>query len=205
MAATRRSGHYAANTLDGVDRLGPGALVGLRNRPAAGQSAAGGRQRPRRGRGQPHLRAARTDVVSQGLSSTPWTFWPTSASRSCEANAYEGRIETLPRIAPGFLVFMKPGNPDPTNAFCRRCRRTAIGCRSSFNRRRWPASSSHVTVFKELEDLPRPTRATRGRGDLPHLQRRGAAVHRHRSDRRSSRAGFPRAATFRWSKCCCRS
>src|SRR5579862_1312884 len=29
-----------------------------------------------------------------------------------ESNAYEGRIETLPRVAPGFLQFLKPGNPD---------------------------------------------------------------------------------------------
>src|SRR5262245_66542960 len=30
-----------------------------------------------------------------------------------EANAFEGRIETLPRIAPGLLQFLKPGNRDP--------------------------------------------------------------------------------------------
>src|SRR6185369_8161056 len=29
-----------------------------------------------------------------------------------DANAYEGRVETLPRIAPGLLQCVKPGNPD---------------------------------------------------------------------------------------------
>ena len=29
-----------------------------------------------------------------------------------EANAYEGGIETLPRIAPGLLQCVKPGSPD---------------------------------------------------------------------------------------------
>jgi hypothetical protein len=79
-----------------------------------------------------------------------------------EANAYEGRIETLPRVAPGFLLFMKPGNPDAYE----RLLSTLQTYRHRVSIVIQPAQPTgffvHVTVLKELEDLPRPTRQTSG-------------------------------------------
>jgi hypothetical protein len=79
-----------------------------------------------------------------------------------ESNAWEGRIETLPRVAPGFLQFFKPGNPDSyerlLSTFQTYRHRASIVIQ--------PAQTGgffiHVTVFKELEDLPKPVRATAG-------------------------------------------
>lgn len=79
-----------------------------------------------------------------------------------ESNRYDGRIETMPRIAPGVAEFLKPGSP-------------VIGERvlASFQTYRHRASVKiqpadnggffiQVLVFKELEDLPRPVRSTVG-------------------------------------------
>jgi hypothetical protein len=80
-----------------------------------------------------------------------------------ESNAWEGRIETLPRIAPGILNALKPGSPDPYERLL-----------SSLQTYRHRAVVTiqpggqiggyfiHVTVYKELEDLPRPVRQTAG-------------------------------------------
>jgi len=79
-----------------------------------------------------------------------------------EANAWEGRIETMPRIAPGFLQFLKPGNPDSYE----RLLSTLQTYRHRVSILIQPAQTGgffiHVTVLKELEDLPRPVRATAG-------------------------------------------
>jgi hypothetical protein len=79
-----------------------------------------------------------------------------------EANAYEGRIDTLPRIAPGLLNVLKPGNPDPYE----RLLATFQTYRHRASILIQPAQAGgfflHVTVFKELEDLPRPVRSTAG-------------------------------------------
>ncbi len=77
-----------------------------------------------------------------------------------EYNAWEGRIETKPRIAPGLLLFMKPGNPD----LYQRLLATTQTYRHRATVRIQPAQMGgffiSVTVYKELEDLPRPVRAT---------------------------------------------
>jgi hypothetical protein len=79
-----------------------------------------------------------------------------------ESNAYEGRIETFPRIAPGFLQFLKPGNPDAYE----RLLATLQTYRHRASVLIQPAQTGgffiHVTVLKELEDLPKPVRSTVG-------------------------------------------
>lgn len=86
------------------------------------------------------------------------------------ANRYDGRIETFPRIAPGLEQPWKPGSPD----FRQRLYATLQTVRHRASVLIQPADDGgffvQVTVFKELEDLPRPTRETAGnasfRGDL---------------------------------------
>src|SRR5262245_9158230 len=78
------------------------------------------------------------------------------------ANRYDGRIETFPRVAPGFEQFWKVGNPD--------CRERLLATFQTIRNRAivliQPAEDGgyfvQVTVFKELEDLPQPLRAAAG-------------------------------------------
>jgi hypothetical protein len=78
------------------------------------------------------------------------------------ANRYDGRIETFPRIAPGLEQPWKPGSPD----FPQRLLATLQTIRHRALFLIQPADDGgffvQVTVFKELEDLPRPVRATAG-------------------------------------------
>ena len=78
------------------------------------------------------------------------------------ANRYDGRIETFPRISPGFEQFWKPGSPDAYQ----RLEATLQTMRHRAAILIQPAHDGgvfvHVTIFKELEDLPRPIRATAG-------------------------------------------
>ncbi|HUR53402.1 MAG TPA: hypothetical protein VMZ71_04700 [Gemmataceae bacterium] len=78
------------------------------------------------------------------------------------ANPYEGRIITKPRVAPGYEQVWKSGNPDPRErllATFQTIRQTATvelrtGERGGY--------MIYVVVEKEMEDLPRPARATVG-------------------------------------------
>src|SRR5262249_38175926 len=78
------------------------------------------------------------------------------------ANRYDGRIETFPRIAPGLEQPWKPGSPD----FDQRLLATLQSIRHRATVIIQPADNGgffvQVTVFKELEDVPRPIRATGG-------------------------------------------
>jgi hypothetical protein len=78
------------------------------------------------------------------------------------SNRYDGRIETYPRIAPGLEQLWKPGSPDGYERLL-----------ASFQTIRYrgqvliqPADDGgffiQVIVYKELEDLEKPTRATAG-------------------------------------------
>jgi hypothetical protein len=79
-----------------------------------------------------------------------------------ESNRYDGRIYSKPRVAPGFGQPFKSGSPD--------CYERLLATFQSYRHRAVakiePASNGgffvQVTVFRELEDLPRPTRATAG-------------------------------------------
>lgn len=78
------------------------------------------------------------------------------------ANRYDGRLETFPRIAPGIEQPWKPGSPD----FDQRLEATLQTIRHRASVLIQPADDGgffiQVTVFKELEDLPRPVRQTAG-------------------------------------------
>jgi hypothetical protein len=79
-----------------------------------------------------------------------------------EANRYDGRIETFPRIAPGWGLFMKPGSTDSYERLLATLQtyrhRTSVLIQPAEN----GGFFIHVTVRKELEDLARPTRELAG-------------------------------------------
>jgi hypothetical protein len=79
-----------------------------------------------------------------------------------ESNRWDGRIETLPRIAPGVGLFLKPGSPDLYD----RLLATLQTYRHRVLVEIQPAENGgffvKVTANKELEDLPRPIRSTVG-------------------------------------------
>jgi hypothetical protein len=78
------------------------------------------------------------------------------------ANRYDGRIETFPKISPGLEQPWKPGSP----GFYQRLEATTQSIRRRCNVLIQPAEDGgffvEVVVFKELEDVPRPVRATSG-------------------------------------------
>lgn len=78
------------------------------------------------------------------------------------SNRYDGRIESFPRIAPGLEQPWKPGSPD----FPQRLLATLQTIRHRAMVLITPADDGgffvDVKVFKELEDLAKPTRATAG-------------------------------------------
>ncbi len=79
-----------------------------------------------------------------------------------ESNRYDGRIETVPRIAPGLGLFLKPGSPDLRD----RLLATLQTYRHRVIVEIQPAENGgyfvKVTANKELEDLPRPIRSSVG-------------------------------------------
>ena len=79
-----------------------------------------------------------------------------------DANRYSGRIDTFPRVAPGVVQLWKPGSPD----FRQRLLATAQSIRH-YARVRIDAAPDggffvDVKVYKELENVSRPIRATAG-------------------------------------------
>jgi hypothetical protein len=78
------------------------------------------------------------------------------------ANRYDGRVETFPRIAPGLEQPWRPGSPD----WYQRLEATLQTTRRRAAVLIQPADDGgffiDVTVYKELEDLARPTRMTMG-------------------------------------------
>jgi hypothetical protein len=78
------------------------------------------------------------------------------------ASRYDGRIETFPRVSPGFEQIWKPGSPDAYQ----RLEATLQSIRHRGEVVIEPAADGgffvHVTIYKELEDVPRPIRATAG-------------------------------------------
>lgn len=78
------------------------------------------------------------------------------------SNRYDGRIETFPQISPGLGQPWKSGSPD----LYQRLEATLQTIRHRGSVLISTAEDGgffvQVTVFKELEDLPRPSRATAG-------------------------------------------
>jgi hypothetical protein len=79
-----------------------------------------------------------------------------------EYNRYDGRIETFPRVAPGVEQPWKPGSPDLEQ----RLFATVQSIRHRATVLIQPADNGgffiQVTIFKELEDVPRPIRSVGG-------------------------------------------
>lgn len=77
-------------------------------------------------------------------------------------NRYDGLIETFPAIAPGIEQFWKPGSPDLYQRFQATLQtirhRAVVHIRTADD----GGFFVEVIVYKELEDLPRPTRETAG-------------------------------------------
>lgn len=92
---------------------------------------------------------------------------------------YSGQIETLPRTAPGYEQPWKPGTPDPRE----RMLATLQSVRHKAAVSIWAGERGgyrvSVEVYKELEDLPRPTAATGGAAvfrESPTVDRRAEVV-----------------------------
>jgi hypothetical protein len=79
-----------------------------------------------------------------------------------EANRYDGRVEALPRTAPGLGLWLKPGSP----SFRERLLSTLQSYRHRVSVVIQPADNGgyfvEIIARKELEDLARPTRSTAG-------------------------------------------
>jgi hypothetical protein len=79
-----------------------------------------------------------------------------------ESNRWDGSIETMPRIAPGIALFLKPGSPDLYDRLLATLQTYRHRVRVNIQ----PADNGgffvKVTALKELEDLPRPIRSTVG-------------------------------------------
>jgi hypothetical protein len=86
-----------------------------------------------------------------------------------EPNTWAGQIETLPRVAPGILRPLRPGS----SGFYDRLLETAQTYRHRAVVKIDPAINGgywvRVTVYKELEDLPKPVRATIGAANFRTL------------------------------------
>lgn len=85
------------------------------------------------------------------------------------ANRYGGRIVTQPRVAPGYEQTFRPGSPDPQErllATLQSLRHLAV---VTITPARDGGFWIDVKVYKELEDVPRPSRSASGtavfRGD----------------------------------------
>jgi hypothetical protein len=78
------------------------------------------------------------------------------------SNRYDGQIECVPRVAPGLGLFLRPGSPDLYD----RLLATTQSYRHRVSVRVQEAVNGgyfvEVVARKELEDLPRPVRATVG-------------------------------------------
>ena len=86
------------------------------------------------------------------------------------ANPYDGRIVTFPRVAPGYEQPWKRGNPDKRQrllATLQSVRQTATLEIRSGERGGYLV---YVVVERELEDVPRPSRATVGNAVFQETQ-----------------------------------
>ncbi|HLW64938.1 MAG TPA: hypothetical protein VKS79_06415 [Gemmataceae bacterium] len=74
------------------------------------------------------------------------------------SSRYDGRIESQPRLAPGLEQPWKPGSPNLYERIQAVCQTYRHRCFVLIQPEREGAYRINVTVFKELEDLPKPSR-----------------------------------------------
>jgi hypothetical protein len=79
-----------------------------------------------------------------------------------QANRYDGRIRTFPRVAPGFEQPWRPGSPDGAERFLVTLQSYAYTCDVVIQPGEQGGYQIFLTVNRYLEDLPRPIRATAG-------------------------------------------
>lgn len=80
------------------------------------------------------------------------------------SNRYDGAhtIETFPRVAPGLERFWEPGDPDFRGRLFATLQSVRHRCEVKIDTAPDGGFFITVIVYKELEDLPRPIRATAG-------------------------------------------
>src|SRR5438105_15876759 len=78
------------------------------------------------------------------------------------ANRYDGHLRTFPRIAPGYEQIWKPGSPDAYQRLEATLQTMRHRCHVYIEPAQDGGYFIRVVVYKELEDLPRPIRATAG-------------------------------------------
>jgi hypothetical protein len=76
------------------------------------------------------------------------------------ADPYDGRIVTIPRIAPGYEQPWKAGNPDPRERLLSTFQTTRQTAVVTFRTGERGGYLVYVEVLKDLEDVPKPGRAT---------------------------------------------
>jgi hypothetical protein len=77
-------------------------------------------------------------------------------------NAYEGRVTSKPRLMPGYEQFWKHGNPDPRQRLLATFQSMRQIATVEIRAGERGGYLVFVVVEKELEDLPRPLKATVG-------------------------------------------
>lgn len=78
------------------------------------------------------------------------------------ANRYDGTIRTHPKVAPGLEQPWKPGSPDVSERLLATLQTYRYRGEVAITPGEHGGYLIYVTVYKELEDLPRPVRATAG-------------------------------------------
>jgi hypothetical protein len=78
------------------------------------------------------------------------------------SNRYDGQLITFPRIAPGLFEPWKPGSPAPDERVLATLQTIRHRAEVRIDAANDGGFFVHVVVFKELEDLPQPVRATAG-------------------------------------------
>lgn len=76
------------------------------------------------------------------------------------ADPYDGRIVTVPRIAPGYEQPWKSGNPDARERLLSTLQTTRQTAMVTFRTGERGGYLVYVEVLKELEDIPKPARSS---------------------------------------------
>lgn len=85
-------------------------------------------------------------------------------------NPYAGTITTLPRVAPGYEQFWKHGNPDARQRLLATLQSVRQQATVEIRSGERGGYLVYVVVERELEDVPRPSRATAGGAVFQELQ-----------------------------------